>query len=213
MTTATGTYATTATVKARLGIADTDTDDDDLLDTICDQVNQFIESPQGCGRIVAPVASATYVADGNGLTRLYVPRGIRTLSALSLGDFTGDDLDLLDPGDYLLRPTTHDRTPGWPAEWIVLSDRATGSHSRFAAGFGTVSYTATTGWDAIPDDLVDAALTTAVRAWHARQSGQADVVGSDETGAPVVSRYVAPFHWTTIRAYRVKQPAVIGTNR
>ena len=30
-----------------------------------------------------------------------------------------------------------------------------------------------------------------VRAWHARQSGQTDIVGNDETGAPIVSRYLS----------------------
>lgn len=208
MTTATGTYATAATVKARLGI--TDTTDDTLLGTIVDQVNQFIESPHGCGRIIAPVASATYLIDGNGLRRLSFPRGLRAVSELAIGDYTGDTRDVIASTDYFLRPLAQDRAPGWPAMWVELSDIPAGAHSVFGAGYETVSITATTGWTAIPDDLADVAITTAVRAWHARQSGQADIVGNDDTGAPLVSRYVAPYHWAAIKAYRVKKPAVFG---
>lgn len=211
MTTATGAYATTAGLKARLFAAGvTDTADDTLMGTICDQVNAFIEGPFGCSRIIAPIASATYLLDGDGSSYLYFPAGIRDITALSIGDFTGDTLDLLAASDYRLRPLVQDRTPGWPAFYVHLSDIRVGTHSCFARGYETVSLTCTAGWTAIPDDLTDVALTTATRAWGARQSGQADIVGNDDTGAPIVSRYVAPFHWGTIKAYRKKQPAVIG---
>lgn len=208
MTTATGTYATAALVKARLGI--TDSTDDTLLGTICDQVNQFIESPHGCGRILAPITSATYLIDGTGLRRLYFPRGIRAVTDLQIGDYTGDTRDVIAATDYFVRPLAQDRKPGWPAEWIVLSDIPVGTHRVFGAGFETVSLTCTSGWAAIPDDITDVAVTTAVRAWHARQSGQADIVGNDDTGAPLVSRYVAPYHWAAIKAYRIRQTAIHG---
>jgi hypothetical protein len=322
MATATGAYATAALVKARLFAAGvTDTADDTLIGTICDQVNQFIESPQGCGRVLAPrpvgsgVASAneiqsvtlaksvgnvtgghwtltfegstttdlawnvngaalqvalrllptingenvtvtgdgpyavefigdragraqqlmtadaahltvapctatvalvstpqdaTFLVDGNGLRRLYFPSGLRSVSELKIGDYTGDTRDTVASTDYFLRPTLSDRKPGWPAEWITLSDLPAGAHRVFHKGFETVSITATIGWAAIPDDITDVALTTAVRAWQARQSGQADVIGNDETGAPLVSRNVAPFHWKTIQAYRVRRQLVHG---
>jgi hypothetical protein len=197
-------------VKLRLGVAVLDTTDDTLIGSIVDQVNQFIESPQGCGRILAPITSATYLVDGDGSRRLYFPRGLRSVTELKIGDYTGDTRDVIVATDYFLRPAAHDRKPGWPAMWIELSDLPAGDHSVFAAGYETVSITATTGWNAIPDDIIDVALTTAVRAWHARQSGQADIVGSDETGAPLVSRYVAGFHWATIKAYRIRQTLVYG---
>jgi hypothetical protein len=208
MPTATGAYATTAAVKARLGIADTT--DDTLIGTFCDQVNQFIESPHGCGRILAPINSATYLVDGTGLRRLYFPRGLRAVTALAIGDFTGDDRDTIADTDYFLRPLAQDRTPGWPALWLELSDRPAGDHRIFPVGHETVSITATAGWAAIPDDITDVALTTVVRAWHGRQSGQADIVGNDETGSPLVSRFVAPYHWGAIKAYRVRKTAVHG---
>lgn len=208
--TATGSYCTTALVKGRLGI--TGSTDDTEIGLICDQVNQFIESPQGCGRIIAPITSATYVIDGSGLSFLYFPKGIRAITALSIGDSTGDTKDTVNSSDILLRPLDQDRTPGWPAFYLYLSDVPVSTVTRtvFPAGRGNVSMTATTGWAAIPDDLIDVALTTAMRAWHARQSGQVDVVGTDDTGAPLVSRFVAAFHWGIIKGYRKHQPQVIG---
>jgi len=200
MPTATGAYATTAAVKSRLGI--TDVTDDTLLGTICDQVNQYIESPQGAGRILAPISSATYLIDGDGSSRLYFPRGIRAVSALSVGDYTGDTRDAVASGDYFLRPLEQDREPGWPAMWLYLSDHPIGSRRTFPVGFETVSLTCTAGWPAIPDDITDVALTMAVRAWHARQSGQTDIVGTDETGAPVVSRFVSSRDRETLKKYR-----------
>jgi hypothetical protein len=47
----------------------------------------------------------------------------------------------------------------------------------------------TTGWAAIPDDITDVALTAATRAWHAVQAGQQDIVGTDDMGRPLVSRF------------------------
>lgn len=214
MPTATGTYATTATLKARLLAAGvTDTADDTLLGTICDQINAFIEGPYGCGRIIAPISSATYTLDGSGLSYLYFPKGIRAVTALTIGDYIGDTLDAVTAADILLRPLDHERTPGWPAFYLYLSDHPVSTNIWryvFPKGRSNISMTCTAGWGAIPDDLIDVALTTATRAWGARQSGQMDIVGTDDTGAPVVSRFVAPLHWGVIKAYRLKQPAVIG---
>lgn len=211
MTSAIGTYATTALVKeALLPAGVTDTADDTQLGKIVDRVNAWLEGPKGCGRVIAPISSATYLLDGNGLKTLYFPAGIRAITALSVGDFTGDTLDLLATTDYYLRPLSQDRTPGWPAFYVRISDRPAGLHHAFGAGFETVSMTCTSGWAAIPDDLTMVAITTAVRAWGGRQSGQADIIGTDETGAPLISKFVAPEHWGIIKGYRKKQPQVIG---
>lgn len=203
MATALGSYATTAAVKARLFAAGvTDTTDDTLIGTICDQANGFIESSEGAGRALAPISSATYLIDGNGSNAFYFPNGIRAISALSVGDFTGDSLDLLDSGDYYLRPLSQDREVGWPAMWVYLSDRPASGRRFFPEGFATVSMTATTGWAAIPDEITNVALTLAVRMWHGRQSGQADIVGNDENGSPVVSRFLSSQDLRTLKRYR-----------
>lgn len=213
MATATGAYATTALLKELLLAAGvTDTGDDTLLGKICDRVNAFIEGPYGCQRVVAPISSATYLLDGDGGTYLYFPLGIRAITALSVSDYTGDTVDLLTATDYFLRPLVQDRTPGWPAFYVALSDRAAGLHHSFHGGRDNVSMTCTAGWAAIPDDLIHVALTTAARVWSARQGGQVDIVGTDDTGAPIVSQSVAREHWGIIKGYRPKKPQVIGAS-
>lgn len=202
MTTAIGTYATTTTLKARLLAAGvTDTADDTLLGTICDQVNQFIEGPAGTGRVLAPIISAAYLFDGDGSNVIVYRPGIRAISLLEIADYTGASFATVTSTEYFLRPLAQDRdSPQHPATQVWLGDR--GTYRYFRTGLANVRVTMTTGWAAMPDDIIDVALTTATRAWHARQSGQADIVGTDDTGSPLVSRFVAPHHRDILRAYR-----------
>ena len=62
------------------------------------------------------------------------------------------------------------------------------------------------GWEAIPDDVTELAVTAVVRAWHARQAGQSDIVGTDEYGKPVVSRYLSWRDRDTLLAYTRESP-------
>ena len=200
--TAVGAYATATALKARLGISDTT--DDTVLTSLCDQVNQYIETKTG--RVIAPLTSATYLIDVDEETEcLHFPRGIRTVSSMTVKRYTGDPSPItLAATDYFLRPSTQDRRPGWPAMWIELSDR--GQLYEFPEGFDIVSMTATTGWDAIPDDITDVALTAATRAWHGVQDGQQDIVGTDEMGRPLVSRFFSARDLETLRTYSVDIP-------
>jgi hypothetical protein len=200
VTTAIGTYATAALLKARTGISDTT--DDTLLGTICDQVNQYIETRTR--RVLAPVGSATYLLDGTGCEYFEFPRGIRAISALSIGDVTGGTRIALASTEYFLRPLEHDRLPGWPAMRVVLSD--VGTRRSIPRGFEIISMTATTGWAAIPDDVTEMALVAATKAWHAREAGQADIVGTDEMGRPLVSRFFSPRDMETLRTYSLDTP-------
>jgi len=209
VTTAIGAYATTALVKARLfttAQAAADTADDTLIGTICDQTNQFLEGPAGMQRVLAPISSAAYLFDGDGSNCLTYLPGIRAVTLLEIADYTGGTFATVASTEYFLRPLAQDRgSPQFPATQIWLGDR--GTYRYFRYGFANVRVTMTTGWAAIPDDIIDVAVTTAVRAWHARQNGQADIIGSDETGAPLVSRYVAPHHRSIIMGYRPLVPA------
>ena len=203
MTTAIGAYATAALLKARAGISDTT--DDTELGKVCDQVNAYIET--FCKRIIAPVTSATYLVDIEEPTDcIYFPRGIRSVSALAVGQFTGSTRTTLTEGvDFFLRPSAHDRIPGWPAMHIVLSDYCT-TFRAFPEGFEIVSLTATTGWEAIPDDITEVALVAAVRAWHSVNTGQTDIVGTDEMGRPLVSRFFSARDLGTLRTYSTDIP-------
>jgi hypothetical protein len=200
--TAIGAYATTALLKTRLGVADTT--DDTALGAICDQVNAYIE--MFTGRVLAPITSAAIKLDGDGTSVLRYPKGIRAVTLLEVADYTGGAYATIPATDYFLRPGPADLRPGWPATRLLLSDRPAGSHAHFPTGYDTVRMTATTGWAAIPDDITDVALTAATRAWHSAQAGQADIVGTNEMGAPMVSRFFSARDLGTLRAYSVDIP-------
>ncbi len=201
--TAIGTYATSALIKARLSI--TDTTDDTVLGSICDQINQYIETK--CRRAIAPIPSAVYTFDGDGTRILRYPKGIRAVSLIELSYYTGSGYLTLGSNQYFLRPGPADRLPGWPYTRIEFTDYAVGTFAYFPVGYDTVRVTMTTGFDAIPDDVTDVALTAAVRAWHAVQAGQSDIVGTDDMGRPLVSRFFSARDLETLATYSTDLPA------
>lgn len=215
MATAVGTYVTATLVKERTDIPDTD--DDTLLGKIVDEVNQYIETMTG--RVIAPQDSQTWLFDGRsdvelGGRILLVPRGVRTVTTLSIADYTGDTFTTVTSGDYFPRPAVQNRKPGWPATYIEFSDRPTGAYSCFpTSGIANIKLVGDVNFEAIPDDIRQVAVVTAVRAWHARQSGMADIVGNDETGAPIISRYVSVEDKHTLADYALTPMTLMGAVR
>lgn len=206
--TAIGSYATLAGLKLRLfNDAATVTADDTELTSLCDQINQFIESPQGCGRVIAPIGSAVYTFDGDGSRVVRYPKGIRAVSLLECQLYTSAGYSTVPSSQYFLRPGPTDRPTGWPYTRIEFTNYPIGTFSYFPVGFDTVRVTMTTGFDAIPDDITDLALTVATRAWHAVQAGQSDIIGTDEMGRPLVSRLLSRPQLDTIDAYSTRLPA------
>lgn len=203
MPTATGTYATLVGVKARAGI--TNTTDDALLSALCAQTNQLIESVTG--KVLAPIASTTYTFDGNGTRVLRVPMGVRAVSLLEIASYTGAAYETVPAADYVLRPLPQDRNgPGWPATQIVLSEWPTGTYHVFPRGESTVRSTMTAGWDAIPDDLVALAEIVTVRAWQARLAGESEVIGTAESGGPIIGASLRPAEIALLRFYARELP-------
>lgn len=203
--TAVGTYATLALAKERLGFGTATTTDDALLQELCDQVNGWIEATTG--RVIAPYAG-TFTFDGyealdDGMT-LPVRRGIVSLTSLEIAGQTGEAFQTMGTGDYFLQPAQ--REPGWPAFRIVLTDIPSSAvpFAYFPPGYQNIRAAGTFGWSAIPDELTDVALTTTVRAWQARMAGQSDIVGTDEYGRPLVSRYVSGRDRETLTRFKFK---------
>lgn len=205
MATSIGSYATAALIKERAGI--TDTYDDTLLGKIADQVNMWIE--RETQRVLAPITGTPVLTyDGTGSNRLYLPvtadddypfiGGIRAITTVEVQEYTGAGYTTLAATDYFLRGKSH---PAAPYDWLYLSDHPAGSYTRWPKGFDTVRITATCGWASIPDDVVEVAVTLGVRLWHARKTGQADLVGTDEMGQTLVSRLVSMRDRNTLRAY------------
>ncbi len=206
MTTAIGAYATLAAVKTRAGI--TDTTDDTLITTICDQINAYIETYTQ--RVLAPIGSATYLYDGDGGRNLYLPNpisgpigGIRAISLLETALYTTAQYQTVLSTQYFLRQPIG---MNGPFEWLVWTDFPISTYPGFPRGMQTVRITATAGWAAIPDDITEVALVAATRAWGARQSGQTDLVGSTEMGQPLVSRFFSQRDRETLNLYTARLP-------
>ena len=204
MATAIGAYAALAAVKTRM--KRTDTADDTFITTLCNQINGWIESPQGAGRPIAPY-TATYTYDASswrfGGRVLVIPRGIRTVTTLKLNTATGESYTTIASTDYYLRPLEQDRTNGWPATRLHISDLPAGGFTEAAStGFAIAEIAGDYGWAVIPDELKDVAETAVVRAFSARAGGQSDLIGNDETGQPLVSRFLSGDHRRLVESYR-----------
>jgi len=205
--TAIGSYATTAALKTLIGT--TDSNDDTLIGLICDRVNQFIESTTK--QPLSPISSATYLYDGNGLSRIWtvMPEGaatlgiggLRAITTLEIASETNGTFTTATSTDYLLRGK---HGVAGPYRWVALSDRATGLYSTFPVGRGNIRITATAGWAAIPDDVTAMALNLAHRMWNARQSGNQNIVVTDELGQNTVAQYADPMDKMTLKRYMAR---------
>lgn len=196
-------YTGGTAIKTRLGI--TDTVDDDLITSYATAVNEWIETY--AERQLGPTQGGTATFDGfndvsdDGRT-LYVPQGIRTVTSLTVAPATGATGVAATAGDLVILPRSHNRTPDWPGWEIRIIDSPTGAVTYFPAGYGNIVLIGDFGWSAIPAKVAEIATTIAVRIWHARKSGQTDIVGSDETGAPVVTRYVSSEDKAYLRLFK-----------
>jgi len=210
MTTAVGAYATRAALEAYIGQGQTfDATDQAVMGAICDRVNAFIESTTK--QPICPIPSATYLYDGDGLSRVWLPMpigastlgigGLRTVTLLEITGETNGTFATSTATDYMLRGR---HGVNGPYRWLVLSDRATGSYSTYPTGRGNIRVTGTAGWSAIPDDIIHTALNLAHRLWNARQSGNQNIVVTDEMGQNTVAQYADPMDKMTLKRYMAR---------
>lgn len=211
LATATGSYIATAGLKTRLGI--TDSTDDTLLGTICDQVNQFIESKTG--RILAAITLTAATFDGNDAVEegrcLPFPQGIRSISLLEVAPNTGGTFTTVASGDFFLRPVSTKRSPGWPATEIWISDVPSSSttYPYFPPGYDNVRITGTAGWAAVPDDVVAVAYSLGTAAWRARGAGGGDsfTIGTD--GSRTFERMLSEKDRRTLEKYMLREVLIV----
>ena len=180
---------TTAQIKARLqssagGVTFTAADDT-LIGELIDQVSDWIQ--HYTGRRLVAVNSATYILDTLAGYVLRFPMGIRAVSALAINtsahqpDTGGSYPTTITAANILLRPSTADLPPGWPATEIRLSRAGTNV-------FGTIengaSLTCTAGFAATPPDIAGVTIDAVVAAFQNRKAGASGVIGAD--GSPVI---------------------------
>lgn len=204
-------YATTAAVKARLGI--TNTTHDSLLSGMCEAVNALVESiaqrALGSSTVTAEKLDGWDTLEGGRV--IVYPRGVRSISSLEVAAYTGSTYVTVPSTDYFLRPTANLRTPGWPAFEIWMTDipAAANSLPTFEGGFDTIRMTADIGWAQMPVDVREVAEVTVVRAWQARQAGQTDEAGTDENGTVTVSRHLSARDMQTLMRYRWRSIEIV----
>lgn len=195
-------YATSANVKTRLGI--TDSTDDTLLGNIVAAANDYIESQtwRPIGPTTGGTATFDSVDDCLDSRTLYVRQGIRSISSITVASSTGADAVAGTVADFVIMPRSQNRRPDWPGFYVVIKDAVTGDVSSFGSGYGDIVIVGDFGWASIPPVLTEIAELTAVRAWHARNLGQADIVGSEANGEPTISRFVSKRDKMTLQSFR-----------
>ena len=84
-----------------------------------------------------------------------------------------------------------------------LYDITTGDWSSFPFGYANCVIVGLFGWGRVPPDLVRLATAWASRSFKARNSGDADVLGTTEFGEQIISDRF-PAQWrATIDSYRI----------
>lgn len=206
-------YITRANLKVRLGIDESDTKDDDLLDDVVGEVNAYMEHVMR--RPVGPINGGTAVTytfdaaedvypDGS----LFVRHGVQSISSGTVAASTGEAGIALDTDDLVILPRSQNRRPDWPGFWVRFKDEVTGSVSDWGTGYGNIILVLVAGWAAFPPEIQQVGYVTAARAWSARASGQTDIVGTDENGTPLISRFLSSRDRGTLEAFRPDRLAV-----
>ena len=199
-------YAGTATVVARFPENTTlSASDLTLLDTYCDQANDYIE--QYVWRPIGPTSGGTATFDGyedvsDDQRSLWVRQGIRTITSITVAPSTGATPVSGTATDFVILPRSQNRRPGWPGFEVRIKDTVTGPVSTFGRGYGDIVLVGDLGWEAIPDSLKELAETLVVRMWHGRATGQADIVGSEANGEPIVTRYLSTRDRMLLKSFR-----------
>lgn len=195
-------YAGVPDLRRRLGKAETDTGDDDLLLAYANMVTDRITNY--CGRLFGPSpgdgSTAQFLFDGwdlvdggpvtdNGKT-LLVPRGIVSLTTVEIATFTGDTFVALPSADWFLRPTLQELTPGWPFTEVHITNIPSGTDTRpaFYPGLGTTRLTGILDWPSCPPAVNDIALTVSVASYRARGAGGGDRYQIDADGVRTFER-------------------------
>lgn len=199
-----GLLASLYDAKQRLGIAYTDTASDEELLEFIRVASAEIES--WTGRWLAPRGTATYLfSPTTTARRLWVPRGIRTIT--SLGYATTDQPDTagtyttVTATDYTLQPPEFDRTLGWPATSVALRDV---SAVAFYAGINTVTITGTWGWAEVPYDIQSVALSRVVDLYRNRSASGADTFTIGVDGERTWTRSWSHRDRQTLERYKVR---------
>ena len=203
-------YCSLYDVKQRLGrnaIADT-ADDENFADLI-ELANDYIKGVTH--RDFLPDYNTILTFDGSTATHggycFPIPRGVRSLSLVEVAATTGASFVTVPSSDYFLRPLSQERTPGWPATEVWMTDipSATNTTPVFPDGYANVRFTGAFGFGSVPPRIQEVALNMVVRMWAGRQAGQNDLLGTgSDSGTPMVSQYLSHRDRMTLASFAVR---------
>ena len=152
----------------RIKIAATisDTTDDAALTGYIGSANAEIN--RRIGVYIGPSPHTVRLYDGHDAvrdrTRMWVPGGIRTLTAVSIATATGGTLTAGTIGDFYLGPAVHNLRPGAP--YMRVDARL----DLFYAGFQNIQLTGTFGYAVVPDDLAKLGDRIVLGMWEDRNA-------------------------------------------
>lgn len=207
-------YVTRTQAKARLGI--TDTTDDAVIDSLCEEVNGWVESythrrpgPWATGSTFTFHHHPDDAYDGG---RIFpFPLGIASTTKLEVAPYTGATMVEVPAADYFLMPHPQDRDPGWPATEIHMTDIPSASNGQpyFASGYNTVRITGDFGWTAIPFEVREVAINLFLALWRSRSAGTSDVFTIGPDGERTFERALSDKDRRTINRYQVRTVTIL----
>lgn len=212
-------YADLVDVKQRFEKTDTDRYDEDFAEMIR-QATDYIRGE--CNREFLP-QTGVFLFDGRdaraGGRCLRIPQGIVSITTLEVADATLGSFSTISSPNFLLRPLPQDRSPGWPATELWMSDVASGAppFSAFPRGYGNVQITGTLNFPALPVRINEVCMNIVARMWAWRQAGGADSLGAgQEGGVPSVTMFVSKRDRDTLARFalrhRMVYTATVGAN-
>lgn len=212
-TAASGLYCSLYDAKQRLGIAATDTTDDENLLQFCVEATALIKG--FTHRDLAPTTLTAALYDGYDAVEdgrcLLIPDGIRSISLLEIATNTGATFTTVASGDYFIRPTAQERDPGWPGTEVWITDIPSSSTTTpyFPPGFANIRITGTGGWSATPDEIASVALNTVVAKWRGRGAGGGDTFTIGGDGERTFTRYLSFEDKATLKRYQLRSLVVV----
>jgi hypothetical protein len=187
-------------VKQELGKAATDTAQDELILEYIRQVTAEIHSITGRLFVRSPASGTTtflFDCDASGRC-LKVPKGISTGTTLEVATQSqpesGGTYTTVTAAEWFLRPNAQERSPGWPATEIVISNI---SGSYFAQGYNTVRLTGALGWDSVPYNVQGIAIRAAA-SMLLSAGGKGPQVAVGPTGSMTVLRNISPADYQSL---------------
>jgi hypothetical protein len=196
-------------VKQRLNIDESDITSDEILLEFIGHVTDDVQGITGRRFVRTPAVGTEVMLFDVGVSsrKFRIAKGIAACTQLEVATQSQPEAagvyTIVPAADWFLRPVEAERDHGWPATQIVITDRPTGGVAHFSAGYNAVRATIALGWVAVPGDIRAIGEGAVVRRWKAKQSGQADIVGSSEFGARTL-RFISPEERDTLTRYSVR---------